>query len=61
MCKVLIYSVLFWRFPPNPQGAGLIGSNFGKRQSREIFVASIKVQVARCSAPKYYRVSVLCT
>ena len=52
------FSILPQQFP---LGAGLIGSKFGKRQSREIFVASIKVQFARCSAPKYYRVSVRCT
>ena len=59
--EVIRQSFFYLCFPPNPRRAGLIGSNFGKRQSREIFVASIKVQFARCSAPKYYRVSVRCT
>ena len=47
--------------PPNPRRAGLIGSNFSKRQSREKFVATSKVKFVRCRAPKYYKITVLCT
>ena len=65
------------RFPPNPQGAGLIGSKFDKRQRREIFVATLKYSSQgaahrniigfRCAAPERIRIKfatnimVLCT
>ena len=37
----LVNLLFHWRFPPKPQGAGLIGSKFDQRQRREIFVATI--------------------
>ena len=41
--------------------ASSMSSKFDKRQRRRIFVASNKVRFTRCSAPKYYVVSVRCT
>ena len=51
--------VFLCRFPPNPQGAGLIGSK--KVQRTIIFVANfIRIRL-RCRAPKPNNISVRCT